>query len=225
MSLVEIWPLFGIRVRTASVELFVPREEADLAEAAQLAAGGIYDPQNHFLPRTPVAGWTDSEPREAERQFLRYYWAALADWRPEKWNLLLAARIGERIIGVQEVGAQGFAVARTVSTGSWVGRAYQRVGHGKAMREAVLHFAFAGLSAARADSSAWSVNEPSLATSRALGYQPNGTSTRAVDSRCVEQINVSLRRSEWTMEPAGAAISGLTAAACLLFGCAATPIK
>ena len=41
----------------SDVELFVPGEET-LVEVARLAAAGIYDPQNHYLPRTPVTETT-----------------------------------------------------------------------------------------------------------------------------------------------------------------------
>ena len=218
MQLVDVWPLFGVRVTTPSVELFVPVGD-ELAEVALLAAKGIYDPQNHFLPRTPVAGWTDVDSPAAERQFLSYYWSALADWRADKWNLLFAAQADGRIVGVQEIGAQGFAVTRTVSTGSWIGREFQGAGYGKAMREAVLHLAFDGLKAERADTAAWVTNEASLGVSRALGYRPNGTTTRAAEGQRIEQVNMTLLRSEWAGVGPGFAVTGLTTAACDLLGC------
>jgi RimJ/RimL family protein N-acetyltransferase len=95
---------------------------------------------------------------EAERRFLRYFWAALADWRPERWNLMLAARAGGDIVGVQEIGAQHFELTRTVSTGSWLGRRYQGAGYGKAVREAV---------ASGVRWSSWRARGH-----RGLGYQP-----------------------------------------------------
>jgi RimJ/RimL family protein N-acetyltransferase len=217
MALAEIWPVFGLRVRTPEIELFVPGEEA-LGELARLAAAGIYDPQNHYLPRTPVGGWQDVASPEAERRFLRYYWAAFADWRPDRWNLMLAARVDGVLVGVQEIGAQDFALTRVVSTGSWIGRAHQRAGHGKAMRRAVLHLAFAGLAAERADTAAWSTNEASLAVSSALGYQPNGTTTRAAEGRRVEQINLTMRREDWRGSSEGCTINGLSAQARAMLG-------
>ncbi|MGI5238696.1 GNAT family N-acetyltransferase [Dactylosporangium sp. CA-139066] len=217
MELVEIWPVVGLQVQTPDVELFVPGE-GTLVEVARLAAAGIYDPQNYYLPRTPVGGWEDFESPEAERRFLRYYWAAFADWRPERWNLMLAAKVGGVLVGVQEIGAQDFAVTRVVSTGSWIGRAYQRAGHGKAMRRAVLHLAFAGLGAERADTAAWASNEPSLAVSAALGYQPNGTTTRAAEGRRVDQINLTLRRADWRGSSDGCSITGLSPGARAMLG-------
>lgn len=216
MTLVNLWPVFGVRVSTPVLELFVPTGES-LVAVARLAAKGIYDPQNHYLPRTPVAGWEDVPSPEAERRFLRHYWAALADWRPDRWNLLLAARAGDEIVGVQEIGAQHFGATRTVSTGSWIGREHQRAGYGKAMRAAVLHLAFAGLAAERADTAAWQGNEGSLGVSRALGYQPNGTTTRAAEGKRVEQVNLTLRREDWLAETDGYSVSGLTPDAMAMF--------
>ncbi|MET7426925.1 GNAT family protein [Dactylosporangium sp. NPDC005555] len=208
MSLLDIWPILGIGVRAPAVELFVPGQDA-LEALARLAADGIYDPQNQYLPRTPVGGWEDVASPEAERRFLRYYWAAFADWRPERWNLLLAARVESNIVGVQEIGAQHFAVTRTVSTGSWVGRRFQGAGYAKAMREAVLYLAFDGLGAERADTAAWITNHASLAVSRAMGYQDNGTTTRAAEGKRVEQVNLTLQRSNWRPQ-GGCTISGIT---------------
>jgi RimJ/RimL family protein N-acetyltransferase len=217
MSLVEMWPVLGIRVRTPAMELFVPDQDT-LVQVARLAAKGIYDPQDQFLPRTPVGGWEDVGSPEAERRFLRYFWAALADWRPERWNLVLAARAGDDIVGVQEVGAQHFALTGTVSTGSWVGRHHQGAGHGKAMREAVLHLAFDGLGAERADTAAWASNRASLGVSLALGYQANGTTVRAAEGRRVEQLNLTLRRSDWRRSSDNATIAGLSAATYEMLG-------
>jgi RimJ/RimL family protein N-acetyltransferase len=219
MPLVDLWPVLGIEVRTPAVELFVP-DQHTLEALARLAAEGIYDPQNQYLPRIPVGGWEDVASPEAERRFLRYYWAAFADWQPEKWNLMLAARVDGDLVGVQEIGAQYFAVTRTVSTGSWVGRRFQGAGYGKAMREAVLHLAFGGLGAERADTAAWLMNHASLGVSRAMGYRDNGTTTRAAEGKRVEQVNLTLRRADWRQSPQGCSITGLTADARMMLGLA-----
>jgi RimJ/RimL family protein N-acetyltransferase len=125
---------------------------------------------------------------------------------------------GGRIVGVQEVGAKHFALTRTVSTGSWVGRDHQSAGHGKAMRAAVLHLAFAGLGADRADTAAFVSNAASLAVSRAMGYRPNGTTVRAAEGRRVEQVNLTLARSQWRHDTEAFGITGLTPAARELLG-------
>ena len=217
MSLVELWPVAGIRVTTADVELSVPGP-GDLELLARLAAEGIYDPQNHYLPRTPVGGWEDVPSPEAERRFLRYVWSGWADWRPDRWNLLLAARADGDLVGVQEVGAQDFALTRTVSTGSWIARRFQGRGHGQAMRTAVLHLAFDGLHAERADTAAWATNHASLGVSRALGYRENGTTVRSAEGRRVEQVNLTLPRSDWHRPADDVTIIGLGPEAAAMLG-------
>jgi RimJ/RimL family protein N-acetyltransferase len=208
MTISELWPVRRIVVRAPTFELRVP-DEADLEAAAQIAARGIYDPQNRFIPRSPVAGWTDLPSPDAERAFLQYVWAALADWRPERWNLLMVAVVDERVIGVQEIGAKDAAISRTVSTGSWIGREHQRQGWGTEMRRAVLHLAFTGLGADYAESAAWEANAASLGVSRAMGYQENGTTIRAFDGRRQRQLNLILPRTAFVQSTDDIEIAGL----------------
>ena len=97
-----------------------------------------------------------------------------------------------------------------------MGRKYQGAGHGKAMREAVLHLAFAGgLGAERADTAAWVTNEASLAVSRALRYRPT---TRAAEGRRVDQVNLTLRQADWHRSSQDFVVSGLSPDAREMFG-------
>lgn len=182
-------------------------------------AHGRHDGRMSLVEIWPVAGIASPE---AERRFLRYFWASLADWRPERWNLLLTAKADGDIVGVQEIGAQQFAVTRTVSTGSWIGRRYQGAGYGKAMREAVLHLAFDGLHAERADTAAWVNNHASLGVSRAVGYRDNGTTTRAAEGKRVEQVNLTLRRADWPCSPTDCIVTGITSDAAEMLGLPST---
>jgi RimJ/RimL family protein N-acetyltransferase len=68
----------------------------------------------------------------------------------------------------------GFAVYRTVETGSWLGQAFQGRGYGKEMRSAILAFAFDGLGSRFAESGAFLDNDRSNGVSRGLGYAENG---------------------------------------------------
>lgn len=204
-----LWPVMTIRVRSQRIELATP-SETDLAELSQLAARGIYDPLNLYIPRSPVAGWNDLASPAAERAFLQYYWASLADCKPEKWTLLLAARVNDTVIGVQEIGAKDYSITRTVSTGSWLGQQYQGQGHGKEMRLAILHLAFSGLGAHFAESAAWESNAPSLAVSRSLGYIENGVTIRAFNQRQHKQVNLVLSRNRFQPGHVRFEIDGLT---------------
>jgi RimJ/RimL family protein N-acetyltransferase len=193
MTIDDLWPVRRVVVRSPRMVLRVP-DEADLAAAARVAARGIYDPQNRFIPRSPVGGWSDLPSPEAERAFLQYAWATFADWRAERWNLLMVAVVDEEVIGVQEIGAKDVAVSCTVSTGSWIGRDRQRQGWGKEMRRAALHLAFNGLGMDFAESAAWEQNEASLGVSRAMGYRENGITIRAFDGKRQRQVNLLLPR-------------------------------
>jgi RimJ/RimL family protein N-acetyltransferase len=207
----DLWPVRKIVVRHGALTLSVP-SETDLAALARTAARGVYDPQNRFLPRSPVTGWSDLPSPDAERAFLQYAWEQLATWSPDRWNLLFMASVDGAPIGVQEIGAKQFAITKTVSTGSWIGREYQGRGYGRAMREAVLAFAFDGLGAEHAESAAWAENAASLGVSRAVGYVENGFTVRAFDGTAHRQVNLVLERSRWT-RPAGVVLEGLTPAA------------
>ena len=77
-------------------------------------------------------------------------------------------------IGSQSILAERFATFRTVRTGSWLGRAFQRRGFGREMREAVLGFGFDGLGALVAETEAFTDNAASNAVSRSIGYAENG---------------------------------------------------
>jgi RimJ/RimL family protein N-acetyltransferase len=63
----------------------------------------------------------------------------------------------------------------TVSSFSWLAPGQRGRGIGTEMRAAVLHLAFAGLGACEAESDAFADNQASNQVSRALGYEPNGT--------------------------------------------------
>ncbi len=186
------WPLFDLRVRTPRLELRYPDDDL-VMELAALAASGIHDPD--FMPFS--IPWTDAPSPDLERNSLQFYWRGRAGWSADAWDLPMATIVEAEIVGSQGVGAHHFAKTKTVATGSWLGKSHQGKGFGKEMRAAVLHLAFAGLGAARAESGAWEDNAPSLGVSRSLGYEENGD---AIDMRRGEagrQIRLLLIRERW----------------------------
>ena len=98
---------------------------------------------------------------------------------------------------MQDINAEHFATLRSVHTGSWLGLAHQGKGLGKEMRQAILHLAFAGLGALEAHSGAFFDNEASLATSRSVGYRPNGEAIVPRRDGSARMINVRLDRATW----------------------------
>jgi RimJ/RimL family protein N-acetyltransferase len=188
----SFWPLFDLVVRTPRLEIRLPHEEEFGAILAVIDAG-IHDPAT--MPFTTP--FTDRPPRERARESAQWWWRQRAEWSAQKWSLTGAVFADGQVVGVQDINAEQFAAVRSVHTGSWLGQAHHGHGLGKEMRAAILHLAFEGLGALEAHSGAFFDNAPSLATSRSLGYEPNGE-TLAPRRDGVDRIrNVRLDRATW----------------------------
>jgi RimJ/RimL family protein N-acetyltransferase len=191
------WPLFDLRVRTPRLELRLPTED-ELVGLADLAARGVHDPATmpFDIP------WTDTPQPDLQRRALQWWWRARAEWQPEQWTLtLMVSEVGAggrgTPVGVQDLVGERFAVRRTVHTGSWLGLDHQGRGLGKEMRAAVLHLAFAGLGAERAETAAWHDNVASLGVTRSLGYRPNGDRVGVRRGQAEHQLDFVLTRADW----------------------------
>lgn len=190
--MVDIFPLAGLRLRTPRLELRLPTQE-ELAELADLAAGGIHEPD-----ASPFGvPWTDGSPAEVARRVVHHYWRLLGEWTPQRWQMPLTVFLDGTAVGRQDIGAHDFAITREVSTGSWLGRGYQGRGIGTEMRAAVLHLAFAGLDAVSATSGAMTFNQASLAVSRKLGYEPDGLARVAINGELRVEQRLRLTREAW----------------------------
>jgi RimJ/RimL family protein N-acetyltransferase len=186
------WPLFDLRLRTARLVLRSPTDD-DLFALLDVARTGVHDPAE-----MPFAvAWTDLGPPAFEQSFLQYFWTCRAAWRPEAWQLVMAVVFDDRPIGIQELSARRFATLRSVETGSWLGRAYQRQGLGTEMRAAVLALAFDGLGATVATSAVIEGNIASRRVSETLGYEPNGETLVAPRGAPVVERRYRLPRDRW----------------------------
>jgi RimJ/RimL family protein N-acetyltransferase len=107
--------------------------------------------------------------------WLRAIWAGRGRVDPQRWRLYFVVMVAGSPIGMQDLIGTDFAVLGTVSTFSWLQPSFRRRGLGTEMRSAILHLAFDGLDAREASSEAFTDNQASNAVSRALGYEPNGT--------------------------------------------------
>lgn len=191
------WPLFDLVIRTPRLELRPPTDH-DLPALIELMDRGIHDPAT--MPF--LQPWTDAPPAERRRGALQWCWRHRASWHPDQWTLNLQVSAidadDERsVVGVQDVAGADFARSRTVKTGSWLGLAHQGQGLGKEMRSAVLHLAFVGLGAQRAETSAWQDNAASLGVTRALGYRPNGEGLDLRRDVYDRQLQFVLERADW----------------------------
>lgn len=188
----EWWPLAGLRLTTSRLELRVPTDD-DLTDLAGLAAAGIHDPEVQPF----VVPWTDATPFDRARGTLQYQWSQRARWEPSKWSLDLVVVHDGAVVGTQTVSAADFAILREVATGSWLGQAHQGRGIGTEMRAAVLHLAFAGLSAHYATSGAFTDNAASRRVSRKLGYVDDGIERHVRRGQPATIQRLRLDRETW----------------------------
>jgi RimJ/RimL family protein N-acetyltransferase len=188
-----VWPLFDLRVVTPRVELRYP-DDGTIAALAELASRGVHDPATmpFGIP------WTDAPTGgPLERSSMQFLWRSRTDWTPAKWDLPFAVFRDGELVGVQSIGAHDYATRRSFETGSWLGRPFQGQGLGTEMRAAILHFGFVGLGAEAAHTSAWHDNEPSLAVTRRLGYEPNGEAFEVRRGERDRQLAFRLTRADW----------------------------
>ncbi|HET9649814.1 MAG TPA: GNAT family protein [Microlunatus sp.] len=169
-TLAELWPPYAVRITEHELTLTVATDE-DLPRLVDLALSGIHPPE--LMPF--AVPWTDADPDHLPANMIRHFSSVRAEFRPEKFDLLFAVRIDDTVIGIQAFHTTDFAVTRTGETGSWLGRSYQGRGYGTRMRRAACSFAFDELGATEITSGAFHDNPRSLAVSRKVGYQPNGT--------------------------------------------------
>jgi RimJ/RimL family protein N-acetyltransferase len=186
------WSLFDLRIWTERLELRLPTDD-DLLEMLDRAQSGIHDPGE--MPFGMA--WTDQPSPWFERSFVQFHWSSRANWSPGKWSLDLGVWADGRLVGTQGMGAENFAVLRSVSTGSWLAREFQGQGIGKEMRSAVLGFAFDTLGAAWATSGSFIDNPASAAVSRALGYDEDGIEVLAPRGEAKELVRWRISADQW----------------------------
>lgn len=204
-------PLFALRLRTPRLELRLPTE-AELVELYELAAGGI-----HPHEEMPFAvAWTDQLTRES---FLSYHHSSRESWTPESWTLDLGTWVDGVLAGVQGIGATAFAESRTVGTGSWLGRRFQKRGVGTEMRAAIIELAFRELGATAVTSSAFEASTASRRVSEKLGYHVVGQDTMSPRGVPLPHLQLRLERERWRGAPFRVEVEGIEG--CLpLFGAA-----
>ncbi len=196
IALAEAWPLFGLRIRSQRASMRLPTE-SDLLRLMAVARAGIHpDGEMPF-----GVAWSIAPSPDFERGFLRHHWDTSAHWAPESWTLNLMVELDGATIGSQSVHAEQFSVFRTVNTGSWLGRSLQGRGLGTEMRSAVLAFAFDGLGAEMAESSAFLDNAASNRVSRKLGYEENGRAMLAPEGIAREMQRFRMTVAGWRSQP------------------------
>jgi RimJ/RimL family protein N-acetyltransferase len=187
------WPFFGLVVRTPRLRLEYANDE-HLEELALLRPDDVFGPGEE--PFDGVSSFY-MQPPEAYWKALTGEWAARSRTTPEWWHLSFAVVVDGEVVGQQNITAPDFPTLRTVNSFSLLGVRHQGKGIGKEMRSAVLHLAFAGLGALRAESDAFVDNLASQGVSRALGYEPNGTKLEPRPSGAAVMLRFLLTREAW----------------------------
>ena len=190
---IPAWPLFGLVVSTPRLSLRYASDD-DLQELARFRRGRVigdgaepFDGESTFYMSSPTAEW----------RALTGEWGARARTSPEWWHLSFAVVVSGEIVGQQNITGADFGRLRSVNSFSFLAKTHQGQGLGREMRSAVLHLAFAGLGALRAESDAFADNHASQAVSRALGYQPNGTMIGPRPSGPATMVRQLLTRQSW----------------------------
>jgi len=182
------WPLHGIRLRTADLDLRV-MTEADLAGLCAL----LPDDLSMNPHATTYAGLDDRANRRAV--LVQGYWRALGLWSPDDWALPFVVRSAGEVVGAQWLEGPDWRADHLVDSSSWLVPAARGRGLGKQMRAAVLALAFGPLGADAAVSSAVVDNAASLGVSRALGYRETHRSVLEHSGETLQHVR--LERAAW----------------------------
>ena len=167
-----VLPLLALRITAGPVELRGITDDL-LGPLAELATD-IHD--RDFMPFT--FPWSLTPAPDMARSVAQYHWGNRSRFSAEQWNADFAVFYDGELVGSQGFGAGNYLVTRTGETGSWLGRRFQGLGIGTAMRQVICAFAFDQLDARYVTSSAFADNPASLAVSRKVGYADNGTELR-----------------------------------------------
>jgi RimJ/RimL family protein N-acetyltransferase len=192
--LAELWPTYGIRIRTSRLTLRLPGEH-ELAALADVAAKGIHSAgERPFL--TP---WTEGTSEDRARAVLQGHWEDLGSWTPTNWTLGLAVFLaGDQPIGMVTLRARDFRVVRQVTTSSWLGLAHHRQGYGTEARAGLLALAFDHLGATDATTEVFPDNHASQGVSRRLGYVSDGISKDARNDEVLVSDRLRLTAARWS---------------------------
>lgn len=184
LNLTELYPPFGLAIRTPSLVLQVA-DDARAAELARNAMSGIHD--KGFYPfATP---WTDDSPEAVARAVFNNS-ARARGWRfGEPWRLNFTVHLRDSMVpvGVMDLRQQDDSPC-AVSTGSWLLKSQHGKGYGTQARAAVLKLAFDGFGSTEAITRAYSYNLSSLGVTRKLGYTRDSSEDRQVNGKTVECI-------------------------------------
>jgi len=182
------WPLHGIRLQTADLDLRV-MTEADLPTLWALLPDDL-----ELNPHATTYAGLDV-PANRRAVLAQGYWRALGMWSPDDWALPFVVRSAGTVVGAQWLEGPDWRSDRTVDSSSWLVAGARGRGLGRQMRAAVLALAFGSLGAEAAISSAVADNAPSLGVSRSLGYHDTHRSVLEHSGQTLQHVR--LDRATW----------------------------
>jgi RimJ/RimL family protein N-acetyltransferase len=182
------WPLHGIRLRTADLDLTV-MTEADLPTLCALLPHDL-----QLNPHATTYAGLDV-PTNRRAVLAQGYWRALGMWSPDDWALPFVVRLAGSVVGAQWLEGPDWRADRTVDSSSWLVAEARGRGLGTQMRAAVLALAFGPLQARAAISSAVVDNASSLGVSRSLGYRDTHCSVLEHSGETLQHVR--LERATW----------------------------
>lgn len=172
VTLVLSYPLLNVVVSTPIVQLRGATDDL-LDQLAPLVREGKTDADPP--PYDDPTSLYEKDPELRVQKWLRGIWRGRGRVDADFWRLYFAVFLDGRAVGMQDLVGDKFSTYGTVTTFSWLSSDVRRRGLGREMREAILHLAFEGLGTSEAISEAFMDNAGSNGVSRALGYEPNGT--------------------------------------------------
>lgn len=218
--LADAVPLYGLRIRSARLELRLAAPD-ELPALGAAAAAGIHDPvERPYLARPGGTSWVLLPPLERAQAVVLQQFSAIGNWKPSDWLLPLGVFVEGRPVGVQNVYAKHFAITREIATSSWLTQSAQSHGFGTEMRAAVLSFAFTFLKGTSALTRSFEDNAAACRVSEKLGYLPDGVEIDAREdgqSHCARRFRLSA--SAWhARTPPPLTVSGFEASRAWFLG-------
>ena len=192
----DIWPLFGLTLRTERLELRIPTDPELVGMVEAIQSGIVGDE-----PFPMSVGWVDEPEPLRSWNALSFHWRCRAAISPDDFNLVFGAFLDGTFIGTQDIGASTFQTLRGVNTGSWIGKPWQGNGYAREMRAAVLTLGFSCLGATHATSSARDTTVKSIKVSTGLGYRENGRLPFSFGGEVAEEVRFRLDRADWEANP------------------------
>ncbi|MGH8791902.1 MAG: GNAT family N-acetyltransferase [Stackebrandtia sp.] len=166
------YPPLNLRVTTPRLELAGATDDL-LDRLAPLVRDGkaMAEPAPYDDPMSLY----EKDPEKRVTKWLQGIWKGRGKVDPNFWRLYFVVLVDGTPVGMQDLTGDRFSTFGTVVTFSWLSTEARGQGLGREMRQAVLQLAFDGLEAKEAGSDAFMDNRGSNGVSRALGYEPNGT--------------------------------------------------